>query len=259
MNRNELFIYGAISSKKEQGTVTSFEVREFLSKADKSKPLIVRVNSPGGEIAEGVTIHNMIERFNDDVSVYIDGLAASIASVIAMAGNKVYMSKNASMMIHNASVGVSGNSKELRKMASVLDKMSSTIRASYTKRDLTVNDDELTKMMDEETWLTAAEAVEKGFVDEVVRATKQTASITPFLEIYNNIPEKLKGGDDLEEETKTTTVEEEKEADVVTKEAFDELVERVIAIEKQLDDKEQTEERTEEPEAKIDSFSRFFF
>lgn len=256
MNRNELFIYGVISSTKTDDAVTSLDVREFLNQADKSKPLIVRVNSPGGEIAEGMTIHNMLERFNNDVHVYVDGLAASIASVIAMSGNKVFMARNASMMIHNASTGIMGNSNDLRKTADVLDKMNVTIKNSYTKRKLNVTDEKLIIMMNDETWLTADEALEFGFVDEIVGANKQVASLGDFMKLYNNIPNHLKGGENVEE----PEMVEEKPLPV-TREEFDDLLERVVSIENSLKEPEQTtEEEKQESDVEVtNSYSRFFF
>lgn len=263
MNRNELFIYGEISSVKSEDAVTSLDVREFLNKADKNKPLIVRLNSPGGEIAEGMTIHNMLERFNDNVHVYVDGLAASIASVIAMSGNKVFMARNASLMIHNASTGIMGNSNDLRKTADVLDKMNVTIKNSYTKRKLNVTNEKLIAMMNDETWLTADEALEFGFVDEIVGANKQVASLGDFMKLYNNIPNHLKGGENVEEETVVEPTVEEPTEQPVTREEFDDLLERIVSIENSLKEPEQTTEE-EKPEEESDmevtnSYSRFFF
>lgn len=255
MNKNELFIYGDISSIKSDNSVTSLDVREFLNNADKKKPLIVRINSAGGEIAEGMTIHNMLERFNDDVNIYVDGLAASIASVIAMAGSKLFMARNASMMIHNASTGIMGNSDDLRKTADVLDKMNVTIKNSYAKRTLNITDEKLVSMMNNETWLTAEEALDFGFIDEVVGANKQAASLGDFVKLYNNIPSHLKGGENVEE----TAVEEKPLP--VTREEFDDLMKRVDEIERNLKEEEQTtEEVVPESETEvINAYSRFFF
>lgn len=257
MNKNELFIYGDISSIKSDDSVTSLDVREFLNNADKNKPLIVRLNSAGGEIAEGMTIHNMLERFNNDVHIYVDGLAASIASVIAMSGSKVYMARNASMMIHNASTGIMGNSNDLRKTADVLDKMNVTIKNSYTKRKLNVTDEKLVAMMNDETWLTAEEALAFGFVDEIVGANKQAASLGDFMKLYNNIPSHLKGGENVNEPVVEPVVEEEKPLPV-TREEFDDLLKRVISIEESM--KPKTEEVVPESETEVtNSYSRFFF
>lgn len=135
----------------------------------------VHVNSPGGDVFEGNTIYNLLKAHKAKVTVYVDGLAASIASVIAMAGDKIVMPKNAMMMIHDPWSVTVGNSADMRKMADVLDKISNTLVAAYqTKSGL--NADEIKTIMADETWFTAEEAVAMGFADEVAEEVKIAAA-----------------------------------------------------------------------------------
>jgi hypothetical protein len=140
----------------------------------------------------------MLKRHSAYKTVYIDGLAASIASVIAMAGDKIIMPKNAMMMIHNAWTRAAGNANDFREIAERMDKIDESIRVTYTDKTGT-EEDEIIDLMDAETWFTAEEAVEKGFADEIEEEKLVAASIDGGflvlgkekfdLERYRNKPE----------------------------------------------------------------------
>lgn len=155
--------------------------------------LNVYINSPGGDVFEGNTICNMLKRHKAHVNVYVDGLAASIASVIAMAGDTIYMPKNAMMMIHNAWTVTWGNANELRKIADDMDKVNMSIKESYLSKagdKLDVNT--LTKLLDDETWLTAQECYDYGLCDVIEEEKQIAASIdNKFMDKYKNIPKDL--------------------------------------------------------------------
>lgn len=138
------------------------------------KLLNVRINSPGGSVFEGMAIYNALLRHPGDVHVWIDGVAASIASVIAMAGKVVHMSDNAMFMIHNPSGVVLGTSEDLRKTADVLDQLKDNIINVYQTRT-GASREQLAKQMDDESWFTAEEAVKAKFVDKVVKGAKIAA------------------------------------------------------------------------------------
>lgn len=124
----------------------------------------LHIDSPGGDVFEGITIYNIFRQHPARVEVFIDGLAASIASVIALAGDQVNIAFNAMMMIHNPWTIALGDADEFRKVAEVLDKTTESIAATYrakTGRPLA----ELKKLMAEETWLSADEALELGLAD----------------------------------------------------------------------------------------------
>ena len=138
------------------------------------KRIKLRINSPGGNVFDGTAIYNILKQHSAQVAVHIDGLAASIASVIAMAGDEIIMAENALMMIHNAWAMAVGNAEELRRQAEMLDKVNEAIRATYIRRTGR-EDKEIARWMDEETWMTAKEAQERGFIDSTSPAQEVAA------------------------------------------------------------------------------------
>ena len=131
--------------------------------------ILLRVNSPGGSVTEGIAIANALRSHPANVTVQVDGIAASIASVIAMAGDHVRMMPNALLMVHEASGVCAGDAAEMIKMAEILDKISGNIASAYaTRAGGTV--DEWRQVMRNETWYTAEEAVAAGLADEVSAA-----------------------------------------------------------------------------------------
>jgi len=125
------------------------------------------VNSPGGDVFESIAIHNLLKNHEAKIIIYIDSLAASGMSVIAMAADVLIMPKNTMMMIHRAWTWAAGNSKNLRKIADDLEKIDNAVTESYTSRFIGKRT-ELEKLLDGETWLTAAECKALGFCDEIV-------------------------------------------------------------------------------------------
>lgn len=125
----------------------------------------LRINSPGGSVFDGNAIYNQLKQHPARVVVHVDGLAASMASVIAMAGDHIVMPENALMMIHNPWTVSIGNAEDLRKDADLLDTIKTTLLKAYGRSMMT--DDEISEMMDAETWLTGADAVDMGFADEL--------------------------------------------------------------------------------------------
>lgn len=133
----ELLVYGEIS--EYWGEVDSKSFAEKL-KSVTSKNINVRINSPGGEVFAAQAIYSMLKRHSASVTVFIDGIAASAATIIAMAGDRVVMPENAMMMIHNPLTWMYGNANEMRETAELLDKVRETLLAVY--RDKTGLDDE---------------------------------------------------------------------------------------------------------------------
>jgi ATP-dependent protease ClpP protease subunit len=130
----------------------------------KDQHIHLRINSVGGSVIEGAAIYNALRRHKGGLTVHVDGLAASMASVIAMAGTRIEMPRNAFMMIHNPSGFAVGDSADMRQLADLLDKIKGSLLAAYRERTKK-SDEDLTAMMDAETWLTGEEAVEHGFAD----------------------------------------------------------------------------------------------
>lgn len=134
----------------------------------------VRINSPGGEIFEGNAIYNALRRHPGGVTVEIDSLAASMATVIAMAGEKRTMAENGMFMIHNPWSLSAGESKDFRRQADLLDDLKSNIVSAYAGRT-GMDRDELSEMMDAETWLTATEAKDYGFITDITEPMQAAA------------------------------------------------------------------------------------
>lgn len=182
---SELYIYGDIvSSKWLETDVTSNDIKDIIKNL-KSKELNVHINSYGGEVFEGIAIYNLLKQSPVKVNVYVDSCACSIASVIAMAGDKVYMPENTLMMIHNCWSLALGNSNELRKQADDLDKIMESSIASYMSR-ITITEEELKELLNNETWLTAKECVEMGFADELLPINEE-AGVYQSTALFNLI------------------------------------------------------------------------
>ena len=161
-NEAELHIYGVIGSEANNP-------KDFISqlKTVKSETLHIHINSPGGDLFAGHVIYGIIKNFKGKKITYIDGLAASAASIIAMAGDKVVMPRNTLLMIHNASTIIHGDSQEFAKAAGTLEKMNATMQAVYHNKT-GIAHEEIAAMMNNETWFTADEALKLGFIDSVV-------------------------------------------------------------------------------------------
>ena len=151
----------------------------------KAGTINLSINSPGGNVFDGVTIYNLLKEHPAQVDVQVDGLAASIASVIAMAGDKITMAKNAMMMIHNAWSIACGNASDMRQIADVLDKIDGTLVKTYQDRTGCTQRD-IKSMMAAETWLNADEALAKGFCDCVGSCADAKASFD--LSKFQNAP-----------------------------------------------------------------------
>ena len=156
-------------------------------KAHKGQPMNLHLNCVGGDVFEGMAIYNVIKKRKAKTTVYIEGIAASMGSVIALAADKVIMAENSLFMIHNAFGGAMGEAKEMRKTAAVLDKISNEIPDIYTKKT-NLPFGKIKEMMDEETWLNADEAFELGFVDSISDAINVAAKYD--ISKFKNITDK---------------------------------------------------------------------
>ena len=154
--------------------------KEFLADLAKldGQHIHLRINSPGGSVVEGTAIYNSLRRHKGGLTVHIDALAASMASVIAMAGAPVYIADNALLMIHNPWTISAGDSDQLRKEADLLDKLKSTLVNAYTRKT-GIDQEQVAEMMNNETWLDAVEAVALGFADAIEEGVAAAATATP--------------------------------------------------------------------------------
>lgn len=173
----ELMLYGDISEYSWwDDDVTPKKFKEDLDALGDISELKIYINSGGGDVFAGQAIHSMLKRHSATKTVYIDGLAASIASVIAMAGDKVIMPKNAMMMIHKCWTIAIGNADDMRKMADDMDKIDESIIAAYVEKTGLETDD-IIELMTDETWMTAQDALDYGFADEIEESKQVAASI----------------------------------------------------------------------------------
>jgi ATP-dependent Clp protease protease subunit len=189
----ELTLYGVIDSDQFWGDETTPKVfKEELDGLGEIDTLNVYINSPGGDVFAGQAIYSILKRHPARKAVYIDGVAGSIASVVAMAGDVIKMPKNAMMMVHNPMAGCFGFAQDLRKRADDLDHIRESMLAAYQSKVTKLTRDEIIALLDAETWMTAEEAVEKGFADEVIREVKAAACAgIEYLAKYRNVPKSL--------------------------------------------------------------------
>lgn len=151
--------------------------KQFIGdlKALDATTIKLAINSPGGAVFDALAIYNALRQHPAAVEVTVMGVAASAASLVAMAGDRIVMPENAFMMIHNPLNFAYGNADDLREMADVLDKIGDSLVGIYVART-GLPDDEVRALLDAETWLNADEAVAKGFADELLPAFKAAAS-----------------------------------------------------------------------------------
>lgn len=140
---------------------------------DENEELKVIINSPGGDVQAGQEIYSILKDIKNPVTINVQSIAASAASMIAMAGDTVKMSPVALLMIHNASTCTSGDYRDMQHTADVLQTVNTAIMQAYIAKT-GKTEDELREMMDRETWLTANQCLEAGFADEIIKDEKQS-------------------------------------------------------------------------------------
>lgn len=191
----ELDIYDAVGMGGwfDEG-VTARSVRRALKANASAKTIKVRLNSEGGAVFEGFAIYRLLADHPARVEVDVDAVAASVASVIMMAADEIRIASNAFVMVHNAFGGAFGEPDDLRRWADVLDKMSAQAAEIYAART-GLDVDRVVELMKAETWMTAAEAKELGFVDKITPAKKanQQARARAFASLhiddFTNVPD----------------------------------------------------------------------
>jgi ATP-dependent Clp endopeptidase proteolytic subunit ClpP len=190
-----MYIYGDIIDntdwKWDESDIMPDDVRNFLEQ-NKGKTINLFVNSGGGSVFSGLSILNMLKRFDGEVIAHIDGLAASIASVLIFGATKVRMPANSYLMIHRAWSFAQGNAEDMRKMADTLERIDEGILNTY-KENLKdgVDIEEIKAMMDAETWMTGSDAA-KYFNIELIEPLKAVACAGDSFKNYKNTPDELK-------------------------------------------------------------------
>src|SRR5690625_571702 len=191
----EVWIYGEITkwAWEEDGEVSSISFKNELDELGDVEVINLFIHSAGGSVFEGLAIYNMLKRHEARVIVHVDAVAASIASVIAMAGDEIRMPANSLMMIHNAWTWTMGNADALRKAADDLDRINqSSVQTYLQKAGDKLDEDTLKQLLDDETWLSAEDALNYGLCDVVLEENNMAASISEdFTKMYKNIPDHL--------------------------------------------------------------------
>lgn len=196
-DENELVLDGPISDETWWGD----EITPALFKSELKKhvgDVTIWLNSPGGDVFAASQIYTMLRNHKGKITVKIDGIAASAASVIAMAGDETFISPTGMLMIHNPMTMATGNKADMEKAIELLEEVKESIVNAYAlKTSLSRN--KISKLMDEETWMNAEKALQLGFVDDILFSKKEENK-NPF------IPEE---DEESEEESKETSEEDE--------------------------------------------------
>jgi ATP-dependent Clp endopeptidase proteolytic subunit ClpP len=186
-DEQEIYIYDEIGSP---GGFWGVDPEQFAKDLKAiTGPVKIRINSPGGSVFGGMSIYNAIQSYEGGTTTIVDGLAASAASYIALAGDTVKINQGAFLMINEAWSLAIGNASDLRKEADLLDKIDGQIAGFYARKTGKELSD-IQDIMTDETWFTADEALEFGLVDEVIEKTKPAENLFD-LSVFNNVPDAL--------------------------------------------------------------------
>lgn len=188
--KGQIDIYGIIGDDFFEEGITADYFAKELKRLGAVSEIDVHINSDGGDAFQGRTIYSLLAAHPAKVTVYVDGLAASAASLIAMAGKEIVMAEGSFLMIHEAWGAVRGRAKDLRQRADTMDQVNETMAQTYAKRSGQPYK-KVRQMMDEETWMEASVAKSMGFAD-VVSEPMQVAACVQHPERFKNMPSKLR-------------------------------------------------------------------
>lgn len=188
VEENEILIYGPIVDLAFfEDEVTTKSIMDRLDQLKENDEIVVRVNSPGGFAFEGIAIYNALVRHPAKITISVDGLAASAASIVAMAGDRIKIVDNGAIMIHDP-WGISiGTADDMIAEAEALETIAKGLVNTYAARTGQSKAD-VRKWMKKETWFTADEAKKNGFADEVIKL-KAKAQTQVELSMFSNVPE----------------------------------------------------------------------
>lgn len=186
-----VMIFGDITSWEiMDNDVSSYTLAKEIEGLDVDT-IHVHINSYGGEVAEGLAIYNMLRQHKAKVITYCDGFACSIASVVFMAGDERIMNNASLLFIHNAWTKATGNANDLRKTAEDLDKITSASIKAYMEH-VNITEEKLKELLDEETWLTAQEALDMGFATSIVTESIKNPSQSARMALFRRVTQPLK-------------------------------------------------------------------
>lgn len=188
-SKAELLIYEDIGEGVFTSGITAQGFLKELRALGDIGQLDIRLNSNGGSVFDGIAIYNALRRYPAQKHVYVDGIAASIASVIAMAGDTRTMGEGTFLMVHRASGPAVGNAEDMRSLADILEGIDSQLVDIYSSRT-GIDTETITQLMTAETWLNAEDAVSKGFADKMGESMKIAAHVNA--KRFHNIPASLR-------------------------------------------------------------------
>lgn len=259
-NTATINIYGDITSFPWcDGDVSANNLSRQLEELTDVSEIDVYINSYGGEVAEGLAIYNALKRHKAKVRTFCDGFAASIASVIFMAGDERIMNDSSLLMIHNAWSFVQGNAKELRKQADDLDKITQASVVAY-KAHSTLSEAEIVELMDNESWILPDEAMEYGFATAIEKTEQKNASqnarrsLMNIVKMAQNADSGGEGGEDSEDDEDSP--DDENAAEKPDNAEDDTPDDDEKPDEDSEDDKDDSED--DEPENTAQKMERFF-
>ncbi len=186
----EIYVYGEIGG---WGITANQFIQDLKALDDGVSPVVAAFNTNGGDLFDGLAIHNALKRLGERCTARVDALAASAGSVAACGAHRVVMASNSMLMIHNPWTWTSGDAEDLRRVADVLDQTLEVIIAAYKNKAPNIDDAELRRMVNDETWLTAQEAVALGLADEIGTGVEVKACLGQgaAMKRYRNTPQAL--------------------------------------------------------------------
>lgn len=186
----EITIYGDIGESWWGESISANDIKEALASVT-TDTIVVRLNSPGGDAFDGITIYNQLKNHNAKVTIYVDGLAASAASIIAMAADELIMNTGSMLMIHEASTFTWGTKADIKKTLNALEGIDKSLADIYMTR-YQGERSEIDTMIQNETWFTSNEAVEIGLADKVNEVSDDSDAEVDAEEFKNNVLKKFR-------------------------------------------------------------------
>lgn len=256
MKNNEIDIYGFIDNVTVEGmTVSPQTIKDQLKAIGDVEEIIVNINSNGGDVFSGIAIYNMLRRSKAHVTVNVDGLAASIASVIVMAGDTINMPNNGMIMVHNVWTEIAGDSNAFKKQADSLERINSVVFNSYIDKSPDIDHALLQQYMDEETWFTAKEAKKLGLIDNITKNSRVAAAATSTMLGGDTFMSRYRNDDPQQPQ------EPKKPNEEITAEDIMDKLEEILAEIKKVSDKDGKGSEPKEPKTGDEpqnSFARLF-
>jgi len=194
----EIWIYEQVGESFWGEGVSAKSFQKELTAMGKVSSINLHINSPGGNVFDGLAIYNQLKQHPARVVVDIDGLAASIASIIALAGDEIRIAANAMMMIHNPHGMAVGDATEMERVAALLKQVKGSLAETYVARTGQQRS-KIEAWMDDETWMSAETAVQQGFADSVTSASPVSACFD--LSKYRNTPPAMRAAADIHART----------------------------------------------------------